>query len=179
VARPGVCARSAEASASFEKLGSTSRCKPVATPEVCAQAAGASVGSKSLAATCGNEAVASLEVCGRSAGASALLVFHRVAGALWKKYPVNNLMNALGTINLRYGDLDGNNEILTGTPVAPLGDGLVWNRSQTGFIAANNPEIYFYDHRADMNGSGDITNFDFNILETMLGSTSNTGDSLE
>ena len=122
------------------------------------------------------------EVCAQAAGASALLkatVFHRVAGALWKKYPVNNLMNALGTINLRYGDLDGNNEILTGTPVAHLGDGLVWNRSQTGFIAANNPEIYFYDHRADMNGSGDITNFDFTVLQTMVGKGNNMGDNLE
>ena len=162
-----------------EKLGSTSRCKPVATPEVCARSAGARVGSKSLAATCGNEAVASLEVCGRSAGASALLVFLRVAGALWKKYPVNNLMNALGTINLRYGDLDGNNEILTGTQQSPAGDGLVWDRSRTGFIAANNPEIYFYDHRADMDENMQVTNFDFTVLQTMVGTGNNMGDNLE
>ena len=106
-------------------------------------------------------------------------VFLRVAGALWKKYPVNNLMNALGTINLRYGDLDGNNEILTGTPVAPRGDGLVWDRSQTGFIAANNPEIYFYDHRADMSGNGTINDADFFILQDMVGTGNNLGDSLE
>ena len=111
-----------------------------------------------------------------------MLVFLRVAGALWKKYPVNNLMNALGTINLRYGDLDGNNEILTGTQQSPAGDGLVWDRSRTGFIAANNPEIYFYDHRADMNGNKEIASDDFVLLTQMLASgpgSSNLGDNLE
>ena len=148
-------------------------------PEVCARSAGASALFVKLATMRSYEPVARLEVCARSAGASALLVFLRVAGALWKKYPVNNLMNALGTINLRYGDLDGNNEILTGTPVAPLGDGLVWDRSRTGFIAASNPEIYFYDHRADMDENMQVTNFDFTVLQTMVGTGNNMGDNLE
>ena len=147
--------------------------------EVCARSAGASALWVKLATMRSYEPVARLEVCARSAGEAASLVFHRVAGALWKKYPVNNLMNALGTINLRYGDLDGNNEILTGTPVAPLGDGLVWDRSRTGFIAANNPEIYFYDHRADMSGNGTINDADFFILQDMVGTGNNLGDNLE
>ncbi len=129
------------------------------------------------------------EVCARSAGASALLRCSAqlkesrvVDSTLWKKVTVNAVVKDLGTVNLRYGDLNGDNkvEVVQGTfpNETVIGDGLVYEHSESGQITPLTDLIYLYDWRADFDRNLDITPSDFLSLKGIKDGNT-IGDSLE
>ncbi len=101
---------------------------------------------------------------------------------LWKKVTVNSVVKDLGTVNLRYGDLNGDNkvEVVQGTfpNETVIGDGLVYENSKTGQITPLTDAIYLYDWRADFDRNLAITTGDFFALKAIKDGNT-IGDSLE
>ena len=129
------------------------------------------------------------EVCARSAGASALLRCSAqlkesrvVDSTLWKKVTVNAMVKDLGTVNLRYGDLNGDNkvEVVQGTfpNETVIGDGLVYENAFGGLITPLLDDIYLYDWRADFNRNLIVNGDDYDALYAIK-SGNTIGDSLE
>ena len=129
------------------------------------------------------------EVCARSAGASALLRCSArlkesrvVDSTLWKKVTVNSVIQDLGTVNLRYGDLNGDNkvEVVQGTfpNETVIGDGLVYDNSAGGLITPLLDDIYLYDWRADFDRDLFIDTADYLALKAIKDGNT-IGDSLE
>ena len=105
-----------------------------------------------------------------------------VDSTLWKKVTVNSVVKDLGTVNLRYGDLNGDNkvEVVQGTfpNETVIGDGLVFVNSEFGQITPLTDAIYLYDWRADFDRNLSIDPDDYNALYSIKAGNT-IGDSLE
>ena len=153
-------------------------------PEVCARSAGASACYQERATF--DRSQPGPEVCDRSeraANTQSISIFLRVVDStLWKKVTVNSVVKDLGTVNLRYGDLNGDNkvEVVQGTfpNETVIGDGLVYENSAGGLITPLSDAIYVYDWRADFDRNLFVNGDDYNALYAIK-SGNTIGDSLE
>ena len=153
---PEVCARSAGVAACYQERATFDRSQP--GPEVCARSE-------------------------RAANTQSISIFLRVVDStLWKKVTVNSVVKDLGTVNLRYGDLNGDNkvEVVQGTfpNETAIGDGLVYQNSADGQITPLSDAIYLYDWRADFDRDLFIGTADFFALKAIKDGNT-IGDSLE
>ena len=119
----------------------------------------------------------------RAANTQSISIFLRVVDStLWKKVTVNSVVKDLGTVNLRYGDLNGDNkvEVVQGTfpNETAIGDGLVYQNAFGGLITPLLDDIYLYEWRADFDRNLSIDPDDYNALYSIKAGNT-IGDSLE
>ena len=107
------------------------------------------------------------------------VIFLRTGSSLWKTFTVSaQTTHQVVAVNLRYGDIDQNNVIQVQATAPFSGDSTVLNNALTGKVTMDDPLIYKFDHRADVDRNFAITQIDNLWLLSCLGTT-NTGDTLQ
>ena len=107
------------------------------------------------------------------------VIFLRTGSSLWKTFTVSaQTTHQVVAVNLRYGDIDQNNIIQVQASAPYTGDSAVWNNALSGLVAMDDPFIYKFDHRADVDRDMAVVPLDNLWLLSCLGST-NTGDALQ
>ena len=107
------------------------------------------------------------------------VIFLRTGSSLWKSFTVSaQTTHQVVAVNLRYGDIDQNNIIQVQASAPFSGDSAVWNNANTGIVAMDDPKIYKFDHRADVDRDGEVDIDDRARLLSTLGAT-NVGDTLQ
>jgi hypothetical protein len=107
------------------------------------------------------------------------VIFLRTGSSLWKTLTVSaQTTHQVVAVNLRYGDIDQNNIIQVQASAPFSGDSAVWNNARDGKVLMNDPLIYKFDHRADVDRDGEVDIDDRARLLSTLGAT-NVGDTLQ
>ena len=117
--------------------------------------------------------------CGDQLSSAGGVIFLRTGSSLWKTLTVSaQTTHQVVAVNLRYGDIDQNNIIQVQASAPYSGDSAVWDNARDGKVLMNDPFIYKFDHRADLDRDFEVDTDDRNLLLSAAGAT-NTGDTLQ